>query len=232
MTNFVYLLILILSSFELAQSQIYFRGETIRDNLINEIRKRVGEDAEISVPPSIQDFAFQDKNVEYLFDFGSADGRKLNGNFMVGIEFRNSQKLLRRVEVPARVKIYRSLLVASRTINQGEEITAENTFIKRMILPPNIEEEDCIPEELFGKNALHSIVRGSVITRKVVAEPFAIRRGEKVRIVVLSKTISIMANGTALQDARAGEPVRCLRDGSRSVLLGIAAKDGTIIITN
>ncbi|MGQ9818531.1 MAG: flagellar basal body P-ring formation chaperone FlgA [Candidatus Kapaibacteriales bacterium] len=224
--------IIFLSLADSLYSQSYFGGEKIRQELIKEIRMRVGDDAEIIVSQSIQDISFPLSNVFYTFVFASSDSRYLNGNFMAGIEFRNGSELLRRIEVPARVKIYRNLLVAKRTISQGEIISNENTNIEKKELPQNVTYEECIPDNLLGKTASHSIVRGSVITKKLVSEPFAIRRGDKVRIVVLSGMISITTNGTALQDARPGESLRCVRDGTRLVLSGIAAKDGTVIITN
>lgn len=228
----LYLILIFLSLAEIAYSQSYFNGEEIRQELIKEIRMRVGDDAEIVVSRSIQDFSFPQTNVSFTFDLGNSESKYLNGNFMVGIEFRKESELLRRIEVPARVKIYRNLLVANRTIAQGEIITNENTSIERKELPPNVSDGDCLLENLLGKSASHSIVRGSVITQKSISEPFVIRRGDKVRIVVLSGMISISTNGTALQDARPGETVRCIRDGLRSVLLGIADKDGSVVISN
>lgn len=228
----LYIILIFLSLAGVVYSQSFFIGEEIRQELIKEIRMRVGDDAEIIVSRSIQDFSFSPSDVSFSFDFGNSESQPLNGNFMVGIEFRKGNELLRRIEVPARVKIYRNLLVANRTIAQGELITNENTSIERKELPPNVRNEDCLPENLLGKSASHSIVRGSIITQKSVSEPYAIRRGDKVRIVVLSGMISISTNGTALQDARPGETVRCVRDGFRSVLIGIAAKDGSVIISN
>lgn len=226
------IIFIFLSLAEIVHSQSYFVGKEIRQELIKEIRMRVGDDAELVVSRSIQDFSFPQNNVSFTFDFGNSESKSLNGNFMVGIEFRKGSELLRRIEVPARVKIYRNLLVANRTIAQGEIITSDNTRIERKELPLNVSKEDCLPENLLGKAASHSIVRGCIITQKSVSEPFAIRRGDKIRIVVLAGRISISTNGTALQDARPGETVRCVREGLRSVLIGIAAKDGSVIISN
>lgn len=232
MKSLVYIFTLLFCLSMRAYSQTKFSGEAIRSHLMEEIRLRVGDDAEIVVSQSIQDLFFPEKDVTYLFDFESGNSKILCGNFIVGVEFRFGTKLLRRIEVPARVRIYRDLLVATKTIRQGEIISTDNTTISRKEVPPYVSEEEINPEQLVGRPAFYSIVRGSVITRKMVSENLAIRRGERVRILVILGGISIATNGTALQDARAGETIRCLRDGSRSVLTGLASKDGSIVIIN
>ncbi len=211
-------------------SQTNFPGEQLSQMLYEEIRARVGKDAEISVSKSIPNLTFREKNVQVEFDFAS--DAELNGNSIVGIEFYSQNNLLRRLEVPVRVKIFAEVLVARETIKQGEEITLENCTIERRAIPTNVEPEETYSEKLLGKVARHSIVRGSVVTQNLLSEPFAVRRGEKVKIVVLSGKVSVIAVGTALQDASVGERVRVRRDGTQVVVTGYATKDGAVIITN
>lgn len=211
-------------------SQTNFSGEELSQMLYEEIRARVGKDAEIAVSKSIPNLVFKEKNVQVEFDFAS-DG-ELNGNSIVGIEFYSRNNLLRRLEVPVRVRIFADVLVARETIRQGGEVTLENCTVERRVVPSNVKPEETNPNALVGKIARHSIVRGSVITQNLLTEPFAIRRGEKVKIVVLSGKVSVIAVGTALQDANVGERVRVRRDGTQIVVTGYATKDGAVIITN
>ncbi len=214
----------------ICSGQSNFSGKELREILNDEIRMRVGKDAEIAISKSIPDIVFNEKNVQVIFDFGSET--ELNGNFVVGIEFRSGKGLLRRIEVPVRVKIFRDVLVAKETIRQGSELTFENCIVERRPIPSNTKFEDLNPDELLGKVARHSIVRGSIISRNLLSEPFAVHRGEKVKIVVLSGKVSVITVGTALQDAGVGEQVRVRREGTQTVISGFAAKDGSVIISN
>lgn len=212
------------------RSQTNFSGEELHQMLDEEIRARVGKDAEIAISKSIPNLMFKEKNVKVEFDFGY--DTELNGNFIVGIEFYSQNNLLRRIELPVRVKVFTEVLVARETIKQGEEITPENCALERRAVPPNVKPQEVSPNELLGKVARHSIVRGSIVTQNLITEPFAVRRGEKVKIVVLSGKVSVIAIGTALQDANAGERVRVRRDGTQVVITGYATKDGAVVITN
>lgn len=211
-------------------SQTNFSGEELSQMLHEEIRARVGKDAEIAISKSIPNLIFKEKNVQVEFDFGS--NAELNGNSIVGIEFYSWNNLLRRIEIPVRVRIFAELLVAKETIKQGEEVTLENCAVERRAVPSSIKLEETSPDKLLGKVARHSIVRGSIVTRNLLTEPFAVRRGEKVKIVVLSGKVSVIAVGTALQDANVGERIRVRRDGTQVVVTGYASKDGAVIITN
>jgi flagella basal body P-ring formation protein FlgA len=211
-------------------AQTNFSGEELSRMLYEEIRMRVGKDAEIAVSKSIPNITFREKNVQVEFEFGS--DAELNGNSIVGIEFYSQNNLLRRLEIPVRVRIFADVLVARETIKQGDEITLENCIVERRAIPSNVEPEEIYPDALVGKVARHSIVRGSVVTQNLLTEPFAVRRGEKVKIVVLSGKVSVIAVGTALQDASVGERVRVRRDGTQVVVTGYATKDGAVVITN
>ncbi len=219
-------IVLFLAAFNL-NAQTHFFGEEIKQLLLLEIQSKVGEKAEILLPKTIQDYSFPQNNIELSFDFGQ---QNLIGNIFVGIEFRQNENLIKRVQVPVRIKIYRKVLVANRSILRGETITGENCSLETREITSNIDPNSLTDENCFGKIAKHNLVRGTIITNDLIQDKLAIRRGDKVRIVILSGCIQISTTGVALNDANAGETVRVRRDGSNKFLTGIASSDGCIVI--
>ncbi len=211
-------------------SHTHFNSQDIQKALYEQISSMVGSEAEIAISNVIPSLTFRENGVTYNFDFGNKT--LLTGNSIVGVEFRHNGNLLRRIEVPVRVKIYKNVLVAKNTIRKGEEISFENSIIERRELPPNVELSEIEPKLLFNKVARYNIISGSIITTKLLTEPFAIRRGEKVKVVVLNGKISVTTYGTALDDAGCGEKVRIRLDATKATVTGLAAKDGCVIITN
>jgi len=209
-------------------AQTCFTGEQIRELLLDELRSRVGTEAEIVLPKVTENYYFQQSNVEVRFAFGE---QNLVGNVLVGVEFRKNEALLRRVELPVRIKYFLRVLVAQRTINRGEAITEENTRLETREISSHIDLSSIVVREAYGKVAKHYLVKGSIITSDKLQDGIAIRRGDRVQVVVLSGSIKIITSGIALDDANAGEAVRVRRDKTNIVLSGIASADGYVVIT-
>lgn len=223
-----YLIIaLLLSSFQM-NAQSVFLGNEIKEELMLKIRERVGKDAEIILPKIISDYTFPQKGVSFSFDFGN---QILSGNIIIGIEFWHNGNKLRRVEIPVRIKLVRDVLVAKTTINRGEVISLENVVVERKEIPSNLNPESTNYETILGKVAKYNLIKGTILSNELVQEPLAVRRGEKVRVVVLSGKVQISTYGIALNDANAGEQVRVRREGNGGILVGLASSDGYVIIS-
>lgn len=68
---------------------------------------------------------------------------------------------------------------------------------------------------------------------KAQSSEIVIRRGENVRIVVVSGSVQVSATGTALQDAAVGDLIRVRRNGTRSkILQGTAGADGNVYLSS
>lgn len=217
-----------LIAFVTTKAQTNFSDQFIKEQLYQELRNKVGNEAEIVLPKYIGNYSFRESNVVVGFDFGN---QVLSGNIIVGVEFWQNQQKLRRVEVPVRVKLFNEVLVAKKTISRGEQINLENCYVEKREIPSTIEPDRTKIEDIVGKEAKHFIVRGTILTRDLVQEPFAIRRGEKVRVVVLCGNVQVNTFGIALNDANAGETVRVRREGNNNVFVGLASKDGCVIIS-
>lgn len=209
-------------------AQTHFFGEEIKQLLSQEIQSKVGENAEILLPKTIQDYSFPQSDIELSFDFGE---QNLLGNVLIGIEFRHNGNLIKRIQVPVRIKIYRKVLVANRSILRGETLSNENCSLETREITSNIDPNGLTDENGFGKIAKHNLVRGTIITNNLIQDMPAVRRGDKVRLVILYGSIQITTTGVALNDANAGETVRVRRDGSNNLLTGLASSDGCIVIS-
>lgn len=207
--------------------QTYFRGDEIKQKLEVALRERVGYDAEIMLPRIISDYSFPQKNVELKFDFGN---QVLSGNVFIAIEFWSNNTKLRRVELPVRIKLVKEVLVAKTTITKGEKITSENCIFEKKEIPSNVDPRNTDLELVYDKVAKYNIIKGTIITKDLVQEPFAVRRGERVKVVVLSGKVQISTYAVALNDANAGEQVKVRREGNGAILVGLATTDGNVVI--
>lgn len=209
-------------------SQSVFKGTEIKEQLLLAIRQKVGNEAVIALPNVISDYYFTQKNVYYDFDFGD---QFLSGNVFVGLEFWHNGSKIRRVDIPVRIRLVKEVLVARAPISRGDVISFENCIIEKRELPSKLNPNDVSAEIIIGKVAKHNIVRGSIVSKELVQEPFAIRRGEKVRIVVLSGNVRIETYGIALNDANSGEEVRVRQERNGNVIVGLASIDGCVIVS-
>ncbi|MFN3306744.1 MAG: flagellar basal body P-ring formation chaperone FlgA [Candidatus Kapaibacteriota bacterium] len=221
------ILLLIFSTLDLV-SQSFFKGAEIKEQLLLAIRQKVGNEAEIALPNVISDYYFPQKDVYYEFDFGT---QFPSGNILVGLEFWHNGGKVRRVEIPVRIKLVQEVLIAKVPINKGEVISFDNCSIEKKELPSKLNPNDVSIEYAVGKVAKYNIVRGAIVSRELVQEPFAIRRGEKVRIVVLSGSVRVETYGIALNDANSGEQVRVRQDRNGNVVVGLASADGCVVVT-
>ncbi len=226
-TIWLCIVLLTISTLDLS-SQSFFKGAEIKEQLLHAIREKVGNEAEIALPNVISDYYFPQKDVSYEFDFGR---QFLSGNIFVGLEFWHNGNKVRRIEIPVRIKLFKEVLIAKVPINRGDVISLENCSIEKKKVPSSLDPNDVSIDYVIGRVAKHNIVRGAIVSKALVQEPFAIRRGEKVRIVVLSGSVRVDTYGTALNDANSGEQVRVRQERNGNVVVGLASVDGCVVVS-
>jgi len=228
MKNYIIVLLVLFLQAE-AWSASTFSGERLRQGCLDYIYSNLGEDVQVSIAGLLQDQSFDEDDVEAAF---VADMKSLRGNTFVIIEFRKDTKLLRRVQIPVRIKIYREAPVAVDNIGKDKELTEDDITYQKLNVTYYSDDEFPSTEEIVGSKAGRNINRGSIITRSLLKDESMIHKGEKVSIVFETGAISIRATGTALQDAVIGSAIRIRRDNSNSVLQGHVTKEGTVLISS
>jgi flagella basal body P-ring formation protein FlgA len=229
-------IILIISIFILAttnsvelKAQSTFSADRLTDACLNYIYSEVGGDAEVTISKKIETQEFTETGVSARFE--AAKG-SLRGNCFVAVEFYLDSKLIRRIEVPVRVRIFAIVAVAAESLFRGSEINENQIIFEKKDITNYKPDELFIKNDFSGKKVKRNISKGAIITRSHIEEAAVIRRGAKVDIIVESGSVHIRASGESLQDAAPGDTVRVRREGTSTILQGIASSDGSVVISN
>ncbi len=86
-------------------------------------------------------------------------------------------------------------------------------------------------DEVVGKEARTTIYAGRPVRLGDIGPPALVDRNQIVTLAFRQGTLTIRAEGRALDRAGAGDRVRAMNLGSRNVVVGQVAPDGTIIVS-
>ena len=216
------------SFWTIAFSKSTFSGERLKQACIEYAQSLIGNNAEINLIEKIEDQTFEESGITAIC---TGNEKSLRGNCFIGVEFYRNGFLLRRLQVPARIKIFMEVPVAVKTIFRGASIQNEDIKIEKKDITNYNVSDILSPEEIIGKKARNNIPIDGIIVRLSIENEKVISRGDKVKIVVESGAIRISATGEALQDGATGEIILVKREGTQSKLQGKVAADGTVIIS-
>ncbi len=87
------------------------------------------------------------------------------------------------------------------------------------------------PDDVVGKEARVTIYAGRPIRLADLGAPALVDRNQLVTLVFRQGVLSMTADGRALDRAGAGETVRAMNLGSRNVVTGRVAADGSILVS-
>lgn len=218
--------LILLTANKCLQAQSTFSGERLRNAVLTHIKNNCVESAEVSVLKEIEDVYFRQSGVSARF----AGDNNFRGTGYVAIEFVLDNKVLKRIESPYNVKIFEKVPVSSRNIQRGETIRESDIAYQHKEVTYFNNKIDNT-SGIIGREAKVNIPQNSIFTDALLKKMDIIKRGSKVEIRVLSGAVQISTSGSALQDASAGEQVRVRRDGTQSILTGVASDDGAVLIT-
>lgn len=221
-------IILILAPLTQATARSTFSGERLEKACVDYIYSKLGSDVEAALHSRIADQAFDEAGVIAKI-IGPVES--LRGFCSISIEFSKNGRLIRRIDAPARVKIYRSVPTANANLRAGSAIVRSDFVLKKVDITQFEPDEILDYKELLGMKLKRSVAKGRVITKFDLQEDILVKNGERVAIVVESGAVRIRASGYALQSGQAGEFVKVRRDGSRTVVSGVVAEDGSVLIS-
>jgi flagellar basal body P-ring formation protein FlgA len=228
MKRIIYILIFFLITVVIARGQSSFSGERLQKACSDFVYNILGDDIELRISKSIREQSFEEKGVTARC---SATKESLRGNCFVGIEFLFKGKIIKRLQVPARVIIYKDVPVAIDNIPVGNVIYANDISFQKKDVTYQSDKDIPTINEIAGQKASRNISKGNIITRAFIEEQGTIKRGDKVNVIVQSGTVIIRTTGQAMNDAAVGKSIRVKREGTQTILDGLVAMDGTIFIS-
>ena len=122
-----------------------------------------------------------------------------------------------------------SLPVPRVTIYPGDLLTPrllrERRFRKRSVRSLPVARR---AEEIVGKVAKRTLLRGKLIALHSLREPHVVQKGQQVRVVYAAGAIAITTLATSLRSGGVGEVVQARNVDSGKIISGVVAADGTL----
>ena len=118
-------------------------------------------------------------------------------------------------------------VVATRTIRPQQIVTAADVRLD----PARVEGAHADLSDVIGQEARVAIYPGRAVMKGSLGEPALIDRNQIVELVYARGGLRIVTEGRALGRGGVGERIRVMNLGSRAVLFGTIAEDGTIDVS-
>jgi flagella basal body P-ring formation protein FlgA len=197
------------------------------------------------VKEALKSYLATDKDVELSFDVGSIDF-VLPTNVAPTLSVQNvrfdpaSQRFAAQLVVPASGPTAISRLVAgtvyetiqlpvlSHPVAPGDVIQLSDLdwiSLRLDRVAPNAATD---PKQLVGMTARRPLRSGTMLRLSDVTMAAAIKRGSMVTLMVTTESMTLTAQGRALEDAAIGQPVRVVNTMSNKQLTGVV-RDGTTV---
>lgn len=153
-----------------------------------------------------------DKNLS----FNLKDPLDSGGNVSVQVSCKGSTSWT--ILVPALAKVYRSVAVASRTLQRGEvvgegDLTTEVKDVSEFRLGYTL-----VPDAIVGKEVKFTVNKGEAFRNSALDAPLVIKRGDAVTMEAAAGEISVKTNGTAVTDGRIGQQIRVKNNQSARII--------------
>lgn len=127
----------------------------------------------------------------------------------------------------AAAPVWAETLVANRTLPARTVIAPGDLVANPAIVPGAATQIS----EVAGKETQAVIYAGQPIYLALLAAPALVERNQMIRLVFDQDGLRIMTEGRALERGAAGTLIRVMNQGSRTVVQGIVAEDGSVNVT-
>ena len=111
------------------------------------------------------------------------------------------------LRVVAQVEAQADVVTAGRYIKPDETIGADDLAISRIQLPPSISDFILDMQEVVGKRAVRPIPADKPIRVSLLAQPYAVRKGDRVTIEAKRGGLQIQASGVTKGSGQLGQSV-------------------------
>lgn len=145
-------------------------------------------------------------------------GDRLRGNTSVGIQCPGGWRLY----VPVKVETLREVLALKHPAERGKTLTAADLAHVRVDTGRLLRGYYTEPASVIGNRLKRSAAGGTVLTNALVAEPPAIRHGQRVTLISSGTGVAVQAPGEALGDAHVGGRLRVKNLSSGKIVEGTA----------
>ncbi len=156
--------------------------------------------------------------------------RELFAPFTVGIEFWQTNRVVRRLSVTAQVEAFAPVVVAARDLPANVRLRKEDLTIevRRLERPAALYVLDTARTR--GTSVKRTVARGTPLTTDLLLAEFVIKPGDTVRIVTKGDRLQIMAVGEARAAGRIGDRIQVKNKQSGLLLQAVVVDEGLVSV--
>ena len=162
-----------------------------------------------------------------------------SGSLGVTVRFYDGRHLACTRKLRASVRLYRTVVVARRSIGRGSKVQPESLETRRDLVKGQLEDAFCEIADVAGVRTRGRISAGTVIRDRMVEPAPLVYRGDVVTLVVRQGGFELSTTGTALADGVAGQRIgverKCSTSGNdrrpkKIPLAGVVVGPGTVLL--
>ena len=128
----------------------------------------------------------------------------LRGNVTIPVNIISENKVLKRVFISLKIRIFDTVFISKKPINQFQDFTYENVEKKRIEIT-GYDEPVKKESDIIGKRANRYITEGKIITSNLIENVPIIKSGQQIHIISRVNSVVITALGIAKEDGRKGD---------------------------
>lgn len=208
-------------------------GKEIADVAINYLSsnlKNENTDHEISIRQVPENRLMPARNAR--LETMKREYASFKNNQTIYVGFYNGKELFDQVSVMLDVRTFEQVIVAKKAISLGSIISPEDVELRREEttaynrgLLKNV-------QEVIGKKAKRTIIKGLIFDARMVEDPPLIRRGDLVTLQAHFGTVMIETRVEARQDGRKGDLIQVNNATAKKHLLAEVIDAKTVVISN
>lgn len=199
----------------------------VERHLLTQIKKMYGEEERITVqfhnlPKDLKD----ERNVKAVIITKLPDHR---GDGQAAVEIEEKQGRKRTAYVSFRVSAMKKFYVLKRDMKKGEIIKADDVYERKTFL------NDCrlYPssiEDIEGKKLKKDALANTVITKELLEDSYAVKRGEIVTIKMENERMKIIAKAISLEKGKIGDMVKLKNVSSGREIMGVVSGEKEVTV--
>lgn len=151
------------------------------------------------------------------------NGAQLVGRVSIGVRCNKPERW--QIFIPATIQLKLNLVISARPLTRNIPLSSDDLNIQTTEVTRATGFTD--PEQIIGKVLKYNITQGQIIREDMLRAAYSITQGQITPIIIEGDGFSIRSEGTALNNASAGQRAQ-LRTSNGKVVSGIATEDGTL----
>ncbi len=209
------------------QAQGYYSQAEVQTQAANFLTNHYANKGKIEVVIGNLDSRTQLPRCSQALTFKAQDTANSGGNISVQTQCKGSPHW--SVHIPAQVRIFREVPVASHDIARGKALTGADISWETREISQFRQEYLTNTEEITGQEAKRNLGKGSLFLSSALSAPKVIKRGDQVALSSTVGGISVTTAGTAMSDGRLGQTIRVKNNQSTRIISGTVVAEGKVV---